>query len=66
MNHRSSSFEGKLIFDQVQIKIVVGLCTVTGLVKNEETHYAFDGTEERIDNFCMWRCLAVHNRGDRK
>ena len=25
-----------------------------------------DGTEEKTDNLCMWRCLAVHYRGDRK
>ena len=28
--------------------------------------YALDGTEERVDNLCMWRCLAVHYRGDKK
>ena len=28
--------------------------------------YALDGTEERVDNLCMWRCLTVHYRGDRK
>ena len=66
------AFEGKLIFDHVQIKIIstreplLGCGPLPDWLKGKRCIYALDGTEERVDNLCMWRCLAVHYRGDRK
>ena len=66
------AFEGKLIFDHVQIKIIatreplLGCGPLPDWLKKKRCIYALDGIEERVDNLCMWRCLAVHYRGDRK
>ena len=66
------AFEGKLIFDHVQIKIIstreplLGCGPLPDWLRKKRCIYALDGTEERVDNLCMWRCLAVHYRGDRK
>ena len=66
------AFEGKLIFDRVQIKIILtrepllGCGPLPDWLRKKRCIYALDGTEDRIDNSCMWRCLAVHYRGDRK
>ena len=66
------AFEGKLIFDHVQIKIIatreplLGCGPLPDWLRRKRCIYALDGTEESIDNLCMWRCLAVHYRGDRK
>ena len=35
-------------------------------LKGKRCIYALDGTEERVDNLCMWRCLTVHFRGYKK
>ena len=66
------AFEGKLIFDHVQIKIIstreplLGCGPLPDWLRKKRCIYALDGTEERVDNLCMWRCLAVHYRGDKK
>ena len=66
------AFEGRLIFDHVQIKIIstreplLGCGPLPDWLRKKRCIYALDGTEESIDNLCMWRCLAVHYRGDRK
>ena len=66
------AFEGKLLFDHVSIKIIstreplLGCGPLPDWLRKKRCLYALDGTEESIDNLCMWRCLAVHYRGDRK
>ena len=66
------AFEGKLLFDHVSIKIIstreplLGCGPLPDWLRKKRCIYALDGTEESIDNLCMWRCLAVHYRGDRK
>ena len=66
------AFEGKLIFDHVRIKIIatreplLGCGPLPDWLRKKRCIYALDGTEERVDNLCMWRCLALHYRGDRK
>ena len=66
------AFEGKLIFDHVQIKIIstreplLGCGPLPDWLRKKRCIYALDGTEERVDNLCMWRCLAVHYRRDKK
>ena len=66
------AFEGKLIFDHVQIKIIstreplLGCGPLPEWLRKKRCIYALDGIEEETDNLCMWRCLAVHYRGDRK
>ena len=66
------AFEGKLIFDHVRIKILstreplLGCGPLPDWLRKKRCIYALDGTEERVDNLCLFRCLAVHNRGDRK
>ena len=63
------AFEGKLIFDHVQIKIkrepLLGCGPLPDFLREKRCIYALDGTEER-DNLCMWRSLAVYYRGDKK
>ena len=65
------AFEGKLIFDHVKIKIIstrellLGCGPLPDFLRNLGI-YALDGTEERVDNLCMWRSLAVYYRGDKK
>ena len=65
-------FEGKLIFDHVQIKIIstreplLGCGPLPDWLRKKWCIYALDGTEERVDNLCMLRYLAVHYRGDKK
>ena len=66
------AFEGKLIFDHVQIKIIstreplLGYGSLPDWLRKKRCIYALDGTEERVDNLCMLRYLAVHYRGDKK
>ena len=66
------AFEGKLIFDHVQIKVIstreplLGCGPLPDWLRKKGCIYALDGTEEETDNLCMWRCLAVHFRGDKK
>ena len=66
------AFEGKLLFDHVQIKIILtrepllGCGPLPDWLRKKRCIYALDGTEDRIDNSCMWRCLAVHYRGGRR
>ena len=66
------AFEGKLMFDHVNIKIIatreplLGCGPLPDWLRRKRCIYALDGAEERVDNLCMWRCLAVHYRGDRK
>ena len=56
----------------MQIKIIstreplLGCGPLPNWLKKKRCIYALDGTEERVDNLCMWRCLAVHYRGDKK
>ena len=60
------------LFGHVQIKIIstgeplLGCGPLPDWLRKKRCIYALDGTEDRIDNLCMWRCLAVHYRGDRK
>ena len=66
------AFEGKLIFNHVQIKIIstteplLGCSPLPDWLRKKRCIYALDGTKEKVDNLCMWRCLAVHFRGDKK
>ena len=66
------AFEGKLIFGYVQIKIIstreplLGCGPLPDWLRKKRYIYAIDGTEEKVNNLCMWRCLAVHYRRDRK
>ena len=66
------AFEGKLISDQVQIKIIsareplLGCGPLPDWLRKKRCIYALDSTKARVDNLWMWRCLAVHYRGDRK
>ena len=66
------AFEGRLIFDDVQIKIIstrepLLVCgPLPDWLRKNRCIYALDGTEKRIDDLCMWQCLAVHYRGGKK
>ena len=53
------AFEGKLIFDHVQIKIsstrepLLGCGPLPEWLRKKGCIYALDGTEEETDNLCM-------------
>ena len=59
------AYEGKLIFDHVQIKFIttkellLGCGPLPNWLRGKKCIYAVDGKEERTDNLCVWRCLAI-------
>ena len=66
------AIEGKLIFDHIRIKIIstreplLGCGPFPDWLRKKRCIYGPDGVKEETDNLCVWRCLAVHYRGDRK
>ena len=63
------SYEGKVVFDQVQIRLVstneplLGCGPLPDWLRKKRCIYAVDGRDERTDNLCVWRCLAIYSRG---
>ena len=66
------AFEGKLIFANIRIKIIstreplLGCGPFPDWLRKKRCIYGLDGVEEKTENLCVWRCLAVHYREKRK
>ena len=64
------SYEGKVVFEHVQIKFIttneplLGCGPLPDWLRKKRCIYAVDGKDERTDNLCVWRCLAIYTRRD--
>ena len=58
----------KAVFLHVQVKYIstneplLGCGSLPDWLRKKRCIYAVDGKEERTDNLCVWRCLAVYMR----
>ena len=64
------SYERKVVFIHVQIKLIttneplLGCGPLPDWLRKKRCIYALDGKDERTDNLCVWRCLAIYTRKD--
>ena len=64
------SYEGKVVFLHVQVKFIatneplLGCGPLPDWLHKKRCIYAVDGKEERTDNLCVWRCLALYIRSN--
>ena len=62
------SYEGKVLFMDVQVKFIssreplLGCGPLPDWLRKKWCIYAVDSKEERTDNLCVWRCLAIYTR----
>ena len=55
-----------IVFKHVQIKLVssneplLGCGPLPDWLRKKRCIYAVDGKNERNDNLCVWRCLAIY------
>ena len=63
------SYEGKVVFLHVQVRLIssneplLGCGPLPDWLRKKRCIYAVDGKNERSDNLCVWRCLAIYTRG---
>ena len=66
------NYQGKAVFKHVQIKLIasneplLGCSPLPDWLRKKRCIYAVDGKNERNDNLCVWRCLAIYTRRDVK
>ena len=66
------NYEGKVVFQHIQIKLIasnkplMGCGSLPEWLRKKRCIYAVDGKNERNDNLCVWRCLAIYSRRDIK
>ena len=66
------AYQGMVVFKHVQIKLVssneplLGCGPLPDWLRKKRCIYAVDGKNERTDNLCVWRCLAIYTRGSAK
>ena len=66
------NYQGKVVFKYVQIKLIasneplLGCGPLPDWLRKKRCIYAVDGKNERNDNLCVWRCLAIYTRRDVK
>ena len=60
------AYQGIIVFKHVQIKLVssneplLGCGPLRDWLRKKRCIYAVDGKNERNDNLCVWRCLAIY------
>ena len=66
------NYQGKIVFKHVQIKLIasneplLGCGPLPDWLHKKRCIYAVDGKNERNDNLCVWRYLAIYTRRDVK
>ena len=66
------AYQGMVVFKHVQIKLVssneplLGCSPLPDWLGKKRCIYAVDGKNERNDNLCVWRCLAIYTSGSAK
>ena len=66
------NYQGKIVFKHVQIKLIasneplLGCDPLPDWLHKKQCIYAVDGKNERNDNLCVWRCLAIYTQRDVK
>ena len=64
------AYQGIVVFKHVQIKLVssneplVGCGPLPDWLRKKRCIYAVHGKNERNDNLCVWRYLAIYTRRD--
>ena len=66
------AYQGMVVFKHVEIKLVssneplLGCGPLPDWLRKKRCVYAVDGKNERNDNLCVWRCLAIYTSGSAK
>ena len=66
------AYQGMVVFKHFQIKLVssneplLGCGPLPDWLRRKRCIYAVDSKDERTDNLCVWRCLAIYTRGSAK